>query len=250
MLPIRFVVAGRKPNADAAVWKCHSAVRVPSKGRNASVLSRSRSGFAIIVASILGAPMLASGQGVKLFERGLTVDDWREVLSLETPTRGLKLRGMPAHPKFTSSIFFHGADRHQPMPPGSGNTAPTSAPESPADSVQPESHAIAVTIGFAYDSAEIKTEWLPTLDNLAQLLQEDPEIKLIVEGHTDAVGGPAYNQQLSARRASSVTSYLIQNHEINAERLSVVGKGLSELLIPDDPQNSRNRRVQFVRVQG
>ncbi|MGH8651483.1 MAG: hypothetical protein ACREYE_04550 [Gammaproteobacteria bacterium] len=41
----------------------------------------------------------------------------------------------------------------------------------------------------------MKTEWLPTLDNLAQLLQEDPEIKLIVEGHTDAVGGPAYNQQ-------------------------------------------------------
>ncbi|MGH8602065.1 MAG: OmpA family protein [Gammaproteobacteria bacterium] len=234
---IRFVMAGRKLNADPAVWKRRSAVSIPSKGRKASVLSRSRSGFTIIVAMILGAPMLASAKGVKLFEHGLTVDDWREELALEAPTTGLKLR----------SILLHGAD--QPMPPSSGNPAPTSASESQANPVQAKSQGIGVTIGFAYDSAEIKTEWLPTLDNLAQLLQEDPAITLIVEGHTDAVGGPAYNQQLSEKRASSVTSYLIQNHGIKTERLSVVGKGLSELLNPDDPQDSRNRRVQFVRVQ-
>lgn len=84
---IRFVMAGRKLNPDLSVWKRRSAVRIPSKGRNASVLSRSRSGFTIIVASILAAPMLASGGGVKLFERGLTVDDWREELALEAPAQ-------------------------------------------------------------------------------------------------------------------------------------------------------------------
>lgn len=241
MFPIPFVMANRTLNADTAVWKRRSAVRIPSKGRNTSVLPRSLAGFTIIVASILGAPMLASGQGVKLFERGLTVDDWRAGLSARPI-------GLPAHRKFRSSLFLHGAD--QPMPPSSGNTAaPTSAPESQANPAQARSQGIGVTIGFAYDSAEIKTEWLPTLDNLAQLLQEDSEIKLIVEGHTDAVGGPAYNEQLSEKRASSVTSYLKQNHGIAAERLSVVGKGLRELLISDDPQNGRNRRVQFVRVQ-
>jgi len=234
---IRFVMAGRKLNAEPAVRKRCSAVKIPSKGRNASVLSRSRSGFTIIVASILAAPTLACGEGVKLFERGLTVDDWREELAPEAPTTGLKLR----------SILLHGAD--QPVSAGSGNPAPTSGPESQPNPVQAKSEGIGVTIGFAYDSAEIKTEWLPTLDNLAQLLLEDPEITLIVEGHTYAVGGPAYNQQLSEKRASSVTSYLIQNHGIKAGRLNVVGKGLGELLNFDDPQDSRNRRVQFIRVQ-
>lgn len=231
---IRFVMASRKP----IVNRWCSAARIPLNGHNAILLPRFRSGLgvALIVGGILGAPMLACGEGVKLFERGLTVDDWREELALEAPTTGLKLR----------SILLHGAD--QPVPPSSDDTAPTSTPESQADSVQAKSQGIGVTIGFAYDSAEIKTEWLPTLDNLAQLLQEDPEIKLSVEGHTDAVGGPAYNQQLSERRASSVTSYLTQNHGIKAERLSVVGKGLSELLNPDAPQDSRNRRVQFIRV--
>jgi OOP family OmpA-OmpF porin len=78
------------------------------------------------------------------------------------------------------------------------------------------------------------------------LLKEAPDLKVRVEGHTDAVGSVNYNVSLSERRALSVGEYLAKQG-VEPSRLILVGKGMAEPLT-HNPYDPTNRRVQFVRV--
>jgi OmpA-OmpF porin, OOP family len=84
------------------------------------------------------------------------------------------------------------------------------------------------------------------IDRVAQLMREAPELKLRIEGHTDAAGSADYNQSLSQERALSVAQYLAAQG-IARTRLILVGKGKTEPLT-HDPYEPANRRVQFVRI--
>jgi outer membrane protein OmpA-like peptidoglycan-associated protein len=77
-------------------------------------------------------------------------------------------------------------------------------------------------------------------------MKEAPDIKVRVEGHTDATGAADYNVALSERRALSVAEYLVKLG-VEPSRLMLIGKGMAEPLTQNryDPAN---RRVQFVRV--
>jgi OmpA-OmpF porin, OOP family len=77
-------------------------------------------------------------------------------------------------------------------------------------------------------------------------MKEAPDIKVRVEGHTDAAGSSAYNVALSERRALSVAEYMVKLG-IEPSRLVLVGKGMAEPLT-HNPYDPTNRRVQFVRV--
>ena len=85
------------------------------------------------------------------------------------------------------------------------------------------------------------------LDNLATALTTDlASYRFVLEGHTDAVGSDRYNLELSERRAEAVQSYLRELYRIAPERLTTVGKGERELLLPDQPKAAPNRRVRVV----
>jgi outer membrane protein OmpA-like peptidoglycan-associated protein len=102
-------------------------------------------------------------------------------------------------------------------------------------------------IEFKTGSAQILPESAPTLEAVRAILSEHPEIiALAIEGHTDNVGKPAYNQRLSDRRAASVRSWLV-NHGIAGRRLSSQGFGMSKPLGDNDSEEGRerNRRVEF-----
>ena|SRR5271165_5244863 len=102
-------------------------------------------------------------------------------------------------------------------------------------------------INFAFNSAELTAEARNQLDKVAKALT-DPKIEkstIIIHGHTDAVGGAEYNQVLSEHRAQAARLYLIREHGIDPNRLEAKGHGKSQLLLADDPNNERNRRVQF-----
>jgi outer membrane protein OmpA-like peptidoglycan-associated protein len=103
-----------------------------------------------------------------------------------------------------------------------------------------------LSINFDFDSARLQANSKPLLDNLAQAMNSErlSQLKFKVEGHTDAKGKNEYNQELSARRASAVQAYLV-NQNVPAERLQAEGKGASELLLPDKPLASENRRVRI-----
>jgi outer membrane protein OmpA-like peptidoglycan-associated protein len=103
-----------------------------------------------------------------------------------------------------------------------------------------------LSIQFDFDSARLQASSKPLLDNLAQAMNSErlSTLKFKVEGHTDAKGKAEYNQALSSRRATAVQAYLI-GQNVNADRLQAEGKGASDLLTPEQPLASENRRVRI-----
>jgi outer membrane protein OmpA-like peptidoglycan-associated protein len=101
-------------------------------------------------------------------------------------------------------------------------------------------------INFDTDSDHIKDESRPTLDKIVELLKAEPNLKLSIEGHTDATAGVEYNQNLSERRAAA---YLVAAG-IDHARLSSVGYGASRPVASNDTALGRaqNRRVELAKM--
>jgi hypothetical protein len=72
---------------------------------------------------------------------------------------------------------------------------------------------------------------------------------IIISGYTDARGAADYNQLLSERRAQAVRQFLITERGIDPKRLVAKGYGKTQLLLPSEPNNDLNRRVQFKNSQ-
>jgi len=108
----------------------------------------------------------------------------------------------------------------------------------------------ALKILFEFDSTEIKPESLQTIERLAQALVT-PQAKgqaIMIEGHTDAVGGKLYNIELSKRRARSIKEHLVDVYQIDPQRLAIEGMGESSLFNAEFPNAAINRRVQIKRL--
>ncbi|SEB09615.1 OmpA family protein [Variovorax sp. YR216] len=106
--------------------------------------------------------------------------------------------------------------------------------------------ALSLPVRFAFDSAEILPAARTQLDALAKGIKLlAPGSIVVVEGHTDAKGSPAYNLELSRNRARAVRDYLVHEHGIDAARLKTVGYGPSQPIEATDPYAAINRRVQF-----
>lgn len=104
-------------------------------------------------------------------------------------------------------------------------------------------------IHFATDSAAIEPDSHRPLAEIGQLLIRDPELRLVIEGHTDATGDAAHNQELSERRAASVKAYLVDTFGIDGGRLDTRGRGATQPVAGNDTAAGRalNRRVELVR---
>ena len=79
-------------------------------------------------------------------------------------------------------------------------------------------------------------------------MQENPDLKFEVQGHTDATGNAAANQTLSEQRAQAIVAKLTELG-VSADRLTAVGKGQTTPLADNstDEGRARNRRVEFVK---
>jgi outer membrane protein OmpA-like peptidoglycan-associated protein len=105
-------------------------------------------------------------------------------------------------------------------------------------------------IQFDYNSAKISKASLPTVQELGKALS-DPALKgstIVIAGHTDAVGGDAFNQDLSERRADAIKRYLTETYGVAAANLVTVGYGKTKLKDPSAPASPVNRRVQVVNL--
>jgi outer membrane protein OmpA-like peptidoglycan-associated protein len=104
-------------------------------------------------------------------------------------------------------------------------------------------------INFDFNQSTIKAESEPVLKEVAALLQQQPELRLRIEGHTDNVGKPAYNLDLSKKRAESVKTYLTGKFQIDPSRLATEGFGDSKPIAKNDTDQGRaqNRRVELVK---
>ena len=104
-------------------------------------------------------------------------------------------------------------------------------------------------IYFDFGSDRIKPQSESVLDEIAQVMRDIPIWKLSIEGHTDNVGGDAYNLDLSNRRAAAVKQALVTRYRIDADRLSTAGFSASRPVSSNDTMEGRavNRRVELIR---
>jgi len=110
---------------------------------------------------------------------------------------------------------------------------------------------IDLEINFDYNSADISAKSLPSVQALGRALS-NPDLKgstFVVAGHTDAVGGETYNQDLSERRADSIKRHLVEKFAIAGTDLVTVGYGKTKLKDPAHPTAEVNRRVQVVNME-
>lgn len=106
-------------------------------------------------------------------------------------------------------------------------------------------------IHFAFAKATIRPISYKILDAVAEALQQNPKIRLEVQGHTDNRGSARLNKRLSQRRSAAVRKYLISNG-ISPTRLVARGYGMDRPIVANTNARGRaiNRRVQFVRTEG
>jgi len=127
-----------------------------------------------------------------------------------------------------------------------GTVAATSAAAAVVAGEAGRAAALSLPVPFAFDSAEILPSARPQLDAIAAGIRMLPtNQRVVIEGHTDAIGTEQYNEALSQRRALSVRRYLVATHGIDASRLQAVGLGEHNPLPGRDPLAGENRRVQF-----
>jgi outer membrane protein OmpA-like peptidoglycan-associated protein len=100
---------------------------------------------------------------------------------------------------------------------------------------------------FAFDRADLQPGAAQSLGEVARFLNEYPDQRIAVEGHTDSVGSETYNEELSRRRADAVASFL-RTHGVERGRLEVAGFGESMPVSPNDTEAGRqmNRRVEII----
>ncbi len=135
---------------------------------------------------------------------------------------------------------------------GSKTKQPLGCPEKPALAMITDCEVrITQQIHFEFDKDVIRSVSFPVLDAVVDVLGKNPKVKIEVQGHTDNVGRPAYNLDLSQRRAESVKMYLV-SHGVAPDRLTSRGYGLERPIVSNDTAANRalNRRVQFVRTEG
>lgn len=102
---------------------------------------------------------------------------------------------------------------------------------------------------FDTDSDRLKPESAPVIQSIAKGLETNPNLKLLIEGHTDSVGNAAHNMDLSRRRAEAVKSVLVGQFNIDVGRLSTAGLGATKPIDTNDTPQGRaqNRRVELVK---
>lgn len=107
--------------------------------------------------------------------------------------------------------------------------------------------AIASDVLFDFDADELRAEADPLIDDLVAQLETAGELTdpVVVEGHTDAVGNPSYNLELSERRAASVLAAIEQRLTRDDLAFETVGRGQDEPVADNttDEGRQRNRRV-------
>ncbi len=104
-------------------------------------------------------------------------------------------------------------------------------------------------ITFLPGRGDIAPESVITLREIVALMQENPGLRLRVQGHTDSTGTKAANELLSIKRAHAVVDYVVKAG-INRSRFEVSGMGDNEPVADNSTEagRARNRRIQLVKI--
>lgn len=146
----------------------------------------------------------------------------------------------PANPSFrTRGLSVGNADAAKSAP-----AATQAAADAPS-----QARALDLEIKFEFNSDQLTGDGKEVLDQLGEALKSDKLAgakSIVLEGHADAKGSPAYNRVLSLKRAQSARNFIASKHGIPEAKLKAVGKGSSEPIDPNNPEDAVNRRVRVI----
>lgn len=203
---------------------------------------------ALAAGSILAGGGTAGATEIKVFEAPPTVMQLLDALGEPSGlgrSRTIEIVGAAASPAASHSPVQRVSTGSPPShSPSTAVASSRPAPDAPAASGD---GAFAFRIRFGFDSAVIDPSFNDHLRAVADMMRQRPDIALVVEGHTDAVGDAGYNEALSQRRAAAVRDFLVAGG-VEPSRLQVVGRGEREPLTADG-RDAANRRVQFTRAR-
>lgn len=141
-------------------------------------------------------------------------------------------RSAPASPRAQAMPMMRMAAAPAPAPVIVPEPAPppvviVQAAPAPAVVVVPERRRVSFEAEslFGFDNASVREEGRTALDGFARQLEDTRFETVTVEGHTDRLGTPAYNQNLSQQRADAVKTYLVTAGRVDPAKISSVGKG-------------------------
>jgi len=107
-------------------------------------------------------------------------------------------------------------------------------------------------VKFGFDTSDLSPEAQSAIDEFAgQLKNENKNVYIEIQGHTDSVGSETYNEELGLLRAESVRRYLNQKHGFPLHRINVIFYGESAAIADNTSRDGRsqNRRVALVVLQ-
>ena len=101
---------------------------------------------------------------------------------------------------------------------------------------------------FKIGSDKIDKKYYPKIKKLADILKENPNIKIEIEGHTDNIGSEEYNYELSLKRANSLKNILINEYKIDPKRIKIKGFGATQPIASNKTKEGRmkNRRIVVI----
>jgi len=114
-------------------------------------------------------------------------------------------------------------------------------------SVKKGSEIVLNNLFFDTGSTSLKETSVNELNRLLRLMQTYPNLKVEIAGHCDNVGGAAFNQELSEKRAKSVKDFLVK-HAVQGDRLQANGYGYTKPIASNDTEEGRakNRRIELI----
>lgn len=133
-----------------------------------------------------------------------------------------------------------------PAPSPVAQAAPPPPPPTPAPPPPVKKKIVLRGVNFDTNSAAIRPDAAPVLDEAIAVLKSEPGIGVICEGHTDSVGDAEYNRKLSRQRALAVARYLIRGG-IDPKRIKIIAYGESRPVADNSTEDGRaqNRRVEL-----
>lgn len=150
----------------------------------------------------------------------------------------------------TDSLFIHVSSASADHPIMLGPIRVAAGGRDLYDALEAEGRVAVHDILFDTDAATIRAESAEVLTEIATMLQDHPDLSLMVEGHTDDTGEFDHNMDLSTRRAQAVKQWLVERHAIAGDRLRTMGLGPTQPKDTNDTDagKQQNRRVELVRI--
>ncbi len=177
---------------------------------------------------------------------------WVQNRRVRIYTKGAKVLDVPTNiyegSKFTRLAFrlYRGASCGSYVT----NIKITTASPDMRSKLLTEGKIVSYGIYFDVNKDVVKPESYGTLKGIADVLTENPDVKIKIVGHTDADGNDASNLDLSKRRAIAVKNELVKIFGIDAARIETDGMGETKPVAPNDTPSNKalNRRVEFIKL--